>query len=564
MSATALASANIGDRLSAMAEQMPEDAAVIVQARRRHRQPAYCSHTFAELDSDSDLLARGLQALGVTPGTRLVLLVRPGYEFVALAFALFKARAVAILIDPGVGRRSLFRCLEGVRPQGFVAIPLVQAIRRLMPRRFAAARFNITVGRPRFPGTMNLDRLRALGRQRAASSRLATLPDEPAAIIFTTGSTGPPKPVEYRHQNISAQVDQIREQYGTQRGEVDLACFPLFALFNGALGVTTVIPAMDSSRSARADPARLVAAINDCRVTQSFASPAVWKRVGSYCEARRIRLPTLQRVFAAGAPVSPDVLRRMKACLEPTGEVHTPYGATEALPIATIEAEEVLGETAERWRRGAGTCVGRPFPGIQWRVIPLVDGAIAGLDALADLAAGQIGELVVRGPQVTHQYCDQPAADALAKVDTPQGRWHRTGDAGYLDPLGRFWYCGRAAERVVTSRGTLFTDPCEGVFNAHPEVERAALVGVGPRGAARPVLVVEPVAGWWPRGRRARRRLAAELLGWAGEHSCCTEIVDVLFRRRLPVDRRHNAKILRPRLADWAARQLRGKRQASA
>lgn len=559
MTSIAATNANVASRLSAIARQMPDASAVIMPAGRgSDGKRQYRHYTFAELDAESDRLARGLVALGVCPGTRLALLVRPSYEFVALVFALFKSRAVSILIDPGMGRKNLLSCLDQVRPEGFVAIPVVQAVRCLMRRRFAAAKLNVTVGRRWFWGGATLDRLRQLGGNMPASQGSESChPDDPAAIIFTSGSTGPPKGVLYRHGNFCAQVEQIRDQHAIQPGGIDLACFPLFGLFNCAMGVTTVIPDMDASRPAAANPARLVEAIHDLGITQSFASPAVWKVLGRYCEGQQIRLDSLRQIFSSGAPVSPDVLRRMKACIHPEGEVHTPYGATEALPVATIEADEVLNETADRWRHGGGTCVGRPYSDVEWRVIPIVDGPIGDLAALGELPQGEIGELIVRAPQVTREYFDNPAANSLAKIDDEHGRWHRMGDVGYFDTQGRFWFCGRLTQRVVTLAGTLFTDPCEGIFNTHPGVERSALVGVGSRGTAQPVIVIEPVARQTPWSDSARAKLVDELRALARQHPTTANLQDFRFFSPFPVDVRHNAKIFREQLAAWAEKGMR-------
>lgn len=540
-----------------MAAQRPEQVAV-VQPFRRRRGYKYRTWTFAQLHHESNLLALGLSVWGVQPGTRLALLVRPSCEFIALVFALLKCGATTILIDPGLGRKHLLRCLSEAQPEGFVGGPLVQTARWLLRRRFPQARFNVTVGR-RFLGPgLALEQLRALGQAQEGvrSPFAATTADSPAAIIFTTGSTGPPKGVLYTQGIFDKQVEEIRDAYGIQPGEIDLPGFPLFGLFNAAMGVTTVIPDMDPTRPARVRPARLTRIMRDWQVTQSFGSPAIWQRVGPWCQARQVRLASLRRVLSAGAPVPPRVLETLRACLSPEGEIHTPYGATEALPVATISAQEILGETQYRSRVGAGTCVGRRFPAIQWRVIQITEGPLPRLADAVSLPLGEVGELIVSGPVVTQTYVTRSEHNALAKIADGDRFWHRMGDAGYLDEKDRFWFCGRVAHRVYATAGPLESVCCEAVFDEHPSVYRSALVGVGPRGTQRPVVVVEP----WPQARpktaRAQRQLLEELRQIAVQHPHTATIVDFLIHPSLPVDIRHNAKIFRERLAVWAEGEL--------
>lgn len=546
---------NVAARLVRQAQAMP-DAAAVIAARGTDASGGrrYARMTFRELDRDSDCIACGLRILGVTPGRRLVLLVKPGIDFVSLVFALFKVGAVTILIDPGMGRKNLIGCLEAVSPQGFIAIPPAQAVRALLRRRFPNARLNVTVGRRWFWGGTTLDELRS--RPWNGPELAATKAEDPAAIIFTTGSTGPPKGVLYRHGNFDRQVDEIRGFYEIQPGEVDLACFPLFGLFNAAMGVTTVIPEMDASRPAMADPAKLVGAIADCRATQSFASPAVWNRVGPYCATHGLTLPTLKRVMSAGAAVPPYMLERMLSCIAAEGEMHTPYGATEALPVASISAREVLSETAERTRQGAGTCVGRHFPGIEWKIIEAVDGPIATLADAKELPSGQIGELIVRGPVVTREYVTRTEWNALAKIVEGETFWHRMGDVGYLDEQDRFWYCGRLTHRVLTAAGAMYSEPCEAILNHHPAVYRSALVGVGAKRNQRPVIIVEPLVERMPLTLADRQTLVAEVLELAASHELTAAIRDALIHPSFPVDIRHNAKIFREKLAVWAADEL--------
>jgi acyl-CoA synthetase (AMP-forming)/AMP-acid ligase II len=560
---------NIADRLRQTAAQMPEAVAIacprngspVATLLGEHDQRVddisrrYATITFRQLDAAADRVARGLVKLGVEPGVRLATLVRPGIEFIAVVFGIFRAGAVTVLIDPGMGRRNLVACLAAARPDGFVAIPVAHAIRSLLRRRFPAARYNVTLGRRWWWGGPTLAQLCQTGA-RSNVELPHTAADQSAAVIFTTGSTGPPKGVHYLHGNFDAQVDQIRDFYDIQPGEVDLSGFPLFALFNSAMGVTTVIPKMDASRPARVDPANIVQAVVDWQATQAFGSPAIWNRVGRYCQDRSIRLPSLRRVLSAGAPVPADVVERMKQCIAPDGDVHTPYGATEALPVASISGAEILGETRDRTNRGAGVCVGRRFDGIRWKVIRIDDGPIADLSDVVEEPAGTVGELIVRGPVVTREYVTRTDANPLSKIADGPHVWHRMGDLGYFDDDGRFWFCGRKAHRVRAAHGTMYTIPCEAVFNVHPGVYRTALVGVGPADRQTPVIVAEPHAEHWPRDKASRDQLLAELRELAQYHDHTRPIEHFLLRRSLPVDIRHNAKIFRERLAPWAARRI--------
>ncbi len=547
---------NIASRLAVIAERMPDAVAVVEpldydgEGRRRYRQMS-----FRELSLDSDRIACGLRKLGVVPGTRLALFVRPGVDFVSLVFALYKVGATIILIDPGMGRKNLIHSLQSADPEGFVAISMVQAVRAVLRHRFPKAKKNVTVGRRWFWGGATLEQLRQTPHE--GSELAATKANDPAAIIFTTGSTGPPKGVEYSHGNFDAQVEQIRDFYGIQEGEVDVPGFPLFGLFNCAMGVTAVIPDMDPTRPAQVDPKKIIEAVADWKATQSFGSPAIWNVVGRYCEETGEKLPTLRRVLSAGAPVPAHVLRRTKACIHPDGDIHTPYGATESLPVASIAASEVLEETAAKTDQGAGVCVGRKFSGIEWKIICVVDGPVSTLQDAHVEPTGEIGELIVSGPVVTRRYVTRTEANALGKIIDGDRVWHRMGDVGYLDEQNRFWFCGRLAHRVLTAAGPKFTVPCEAIINCHDEVYRSALVGVGEPGSQKPVMIIEPHAEKIPSDTASRERLLDEVRALAAANPLTADIDTFLIHPSFPVDIRHNAKIFREKLAVWAAEQLK-------
>lgn len=545
---------NVGSLLRETAQRDPLGCGVVVPAGRgRLLSGKDSSLSFAQLEALSNNLAAGLVRMGAAPGARLVLAVRPGIEFVALTFAIFKMGGVVVLIDPGMGARQAVKCLEQARPEGFLGPGLIQWLRLANRKRFPAARFNVRVGGHVWGPGISYRALAWDVRPQAEFSLAKTRSTDPAAIIFTSGSTGPAKGVVYEHGMFRAQANLLREYYGIEPGEIDMPAFPLFGLFNAAMGVTTVIPPLNPARPARANPRLLVNTMISQRVTQSFGSPAIWSRVADFCLARRLTLPRLKRVFSAGAPVPIDLVERMTRVLDGDGSrLHTPYGATEALPVSSTTARHVLGRTAAKTRGGAGTYVGRPFPQVHVKIIARVDGPIASLSQAREMRAGQIGEIIVRGNSVTRMYAHMPEATREAKIADGLDFWHRMGDVGYLDEEGGLWYCGRKAHIVETEAGPMFTDCVEPIFNEHPRVRRTALVGVGQPPRMRPVIVVELQSGGWSAA------LERELLELGQARDTTRSITTFLHHRApLPVDRRHNIKIHREQLAAWAVGRLR-------
>jgi acyl-CoA synthetase (AMP-forming)/AMP-acid ligase II len=553
-------SLNIASHLPEMARARPQTLALIEpHGRASHGGLHTRQYTFRELDQASDALAHGLQRVGIERGMRTVLMVRPSLEFHALTFALFKIGAVIVLIDPGMGVRGLGRCLEEARPEAFIGIPKAHLARLLFRWARSSLRVLVTVGLRLGWGGVTLDHVRRLGRGDALMPPpyppAATAPDEMAAILFTSGSTGVAKGVVYTHALFAAQVELLRRLYGIEPGEIDLPTFPLFGLYGPALGMTAVLPEMDPTRPAAVDARKILDAIVYFGVTNLFGSPALINRVGRHAAAHGLRLPSLRRVVSAGAPVPPKVIARFASLLPDGVEIHTPYGATEALPVCTLGSKEILTETGPRAAEGAGICVGRPVPDLTVRIIGITEAPIPVWSDDLEMPAGQIGEIAVRGPVVTRTYWERPEATALAKIADPStgGFWHRMGDVGYLDERGRVWFCGRKSQRVVTPDRTWFTIPCEGVFNAHPAVYRTALVGVRRNGVNTPVLCVERD----PEGPRLSDEvLRKELLALGAAHEHTRDITTILFHPSFPVDIRHNAKIFREKLADWAARRL--------
>jgi len=456
-----------------MAKREPYRMAVVVPSgRARFGRMRYTHLTFRQLDEVSDQIAAGLNAIGVARGARSIVMVGPSLEFFSLVFALFKAGVVPVMIDPGIGLRNLGRCCRDAAPEVFIGIPRAIWAQRILGWGRPTIRQRIEVGGAATPlgwsGAITLDELRYQGRFSReqgdnASPRPATFsPSEPAAILFTSGSTGPPKGVVYTHAIFQSQVELLRSLFAVEPGEIDLCTFPLFALFAPALGMTAIVPDMNPTRPALANPARLVEAIEDFGVTNLFGSPALLRRLASgRGDASSRKLSTLKRIISAGAPISAKTLEELAPRLDSATEVHPTYGATESLPVATIGSREILNETRKLTDIGRGVCVGRPVDGIEVKIIPIRDDPIPTWSDDLVVPQGKIGEIVVAGPVVTREYFNRPEATRLAKIFDPSREvfYHRMGDLGYFDDLGRLWFCGRKSQRVILHDKTLFTIP---------------------------------------------------------------------------------------------------------
>lgn len=543
--------ANIARHLGRIATAHPQAVALKVpRGRTRTGEIDYLALTFQELDREVAAWCIRLTAAGIQAGDRTLVMVPPGLPLIAAVFALFNRGAVPVVIDPGMGLRSFLACVASSRPFALVGIPFARIVSRVFRPAFRSVELRVGASRSltgRLTAPMDNAPLNA------APAAVMSQPGDLAAILFTSGSTGAPKGVCYEHGMFDAQVRLIRAAYNIEPGEIDLPMLPIFALFNPALGMTTIVPEIDPRRPGAVDPARIVQAIQQEKVTNSFGSPTLWRKVAAHCQAGNITLPTLRRVLCAGAAVPADFWRDARKLL-PRGQLHSPYGATEALPVASISSEEMIA-LAPRSSSSSmaapimlGACVGRPVREIDVKIIAISEAPIASLTAAQELPRGDIGEIIVRGPVVTKIYDAVPPATALAKIADGAAVWHRMGDCGYLDSEGRLWFCGRKVERVETVIGTLHTEPCEQVFRNHPRVTRCALIGLGDRPRQRAAVVVEAN----PADSAQARTFARELRAIALQHPPTAAIKLFYFYPRFPVDVRHNAKIHRLTLARWA------------
>ena len=545
---------NIAAALGWQAERQPETIAIHYPTGGFLRPGKYTHINYYDLNELSNCYARGLLEYGITAGTRTALMLTPGLDFIAMFFAMFKAGVIPVLIDPGIGIKPLKRCLGEAAPKAFIGITKAQLARKVLGWAKQSCQQFVTAGPTLGLGGINLSKLRRLGNRSSGDILHMPSSEDMAAILFTSGSTGLPKGVVYRHGHFSAQVEMLKNAFDIKAGEVSLPTFPPFALFDPALGMTTVVPRMDPTRPAKANPKLLVRAIDEFLVNNIFASPALLNTLSRYVVDQGIQLKSVTRVISAGAAVPIRVIRRMEKALTADAEIYTPYGATECLPVCSISARQLTAQIQSLSTSGSGICVGKPVAPNQLKIIEISDRAFRNLGDVTEVDTGMPGEIIVSGPSCTDSYWKRDAQTALAKITESAGTiWHRMGDAGSIDEQGRLWYYGRVAQRVETGQEVLFADRCEAVFNPHPELLRSALVGLGERGSQIPVLCVEL------KGRlnsAAQQQVGSDLLRIARGHALTQSIEKVLFHSGFPVDIRHNSKINREQLAAWAAKKL--------
>ncbi|WP_457950498.1 alpha/beta fold hydrolase [Pseudarthrobacter sp. alpha12b] len=526
------------------------------------------SLTWKQLETSVNHLAAGLRKTGVGPGTRVSLMIPPGVDLTVALYACLRLGAVVVVADAGLGTKGLSRAVKGATPDVLIGIDKALAAARALG--WAARRISVRdlpAGRRRLLGVETS--LAALaqagagqgGRTGVDGSAHSPDPDSPAAVLFTSGSTGPAKGVLYTHRQLAAMRDTVAETFGIQPGHRLVAGFAPFALLGPALGTVSVTPAMDVTAPRTLTARALADAAAAIDATVVFASPAALRNVvatrNGLTTEGTAALGCVELLLSAGAPVPEPLLAEVRR-LMPAASLHTPYGMTEALPVTDINFEQIQAATADARAgtmpgAGNGVCVGRPVHGARTAVIPLAaDGTAPGTAPVTD--AGVTGEILVSAPHVKDAY------DRLwltEKVSAGPAGWHRTGDVGHFDDDGRLWVEGRLAH-VITAPGAVVTPVgAEQAIERLGDVRMAAVVGVGPAGTQAIAAVVETV----PPARKAGPagpELAAKVRGAA--RMAGVSVAAVLVVPTQPTDIRHNAKIDRSRLSQWASSVLAGGR----
>ena len=534
---------NIATHLSRASKNSPDQLAIISA-----KKGAFDPRSFKELHQDVKDCAAYLQFHGISKGDHVLLGVKPGFQLILISFSLFFLGAIPIIIDPGMGLKAFLKCIKNTQPSALIGVSLMHLIGKFFPKSFKSIEKKILIRSERF-----LDEIKPK-TGRLIPSLVTTIEEDLAAIVFTSGSTGTPKGVSYTHRVFNSQIHHLKKNFGIQPGEKDLATLPIFALFNPALGVTSVIPNMNPRKPSLADGKNLVQTILEYNITTAFASPVIGKKIYDACKPENLTLPKVKRFFLAGAPSHPTLVKNLSNIIS-KGTVILPYGATEALPISATDHHEVK-ILAKDIAQGNGSCLGKPLSGNVVRIMPITHSPFeSGSNCPKGLEQGEVGEICISGSIVSKEYFKMPGATVDSKFHDGKFNFHRMGDLGYFDSQGFLRFLGRKVERILTQYGPLETERCEPIINGIKEVSRSALIGIGLGQIKEPCIVVELVKNTKKSEYKSiKKEIFSSLKNRFPEHS----FPYIIFEKSLPVDSRHNAKIHRLSLSKkWSKKVLK-------
>lgn len=538
---------------SATSAAPPRRAPLWDALARRANDPTPCfvdgatgvATSFSELHRRVMGIAAGLAEHGVSPGDRVAVLVMPGVDLLATAYACWRAGAVTVIADRGLGVRGLGAAVRGAHVQWVVGPPKALAAARAL-RWAPRSRTIVVADRLRAGAVATLDALAAS----SAPLPPEPAPDAPAAVLYTSGATGPAKGVRYLHGQMTAQRDALATLYGISAADRLVAAFAPFALYGPALGITSTIPDVDVTKPGTLTARALANAVGSVRGTIVFASPAALANVNRTAPVDGDgRLARVRLVLSAGAPV-PVATLRATALLCPSAALHTPYGMTECLPVADIGLDDIEAVSAAAGEAAHGVCVGNPVHGVSVTVAPLGFDAAC---AVETVPATHTGEVLVRAPWLSDGYDQLWRTQHDARPSDGAGLvWHRTGDVGHVDGDGRLWIEGRSVHVIDADGGPITPVPVEVAVERLADVDRCAAVGVGPAGCQQLVVVIED--------ETAKEGLADPPRCAAVRAIVSHPVAAVVNVHALPVDIRHNTKIDRALVGRWASDVLAGGR----
>jgi len=538
---------NISEFISNQSKKHPTDISISMYKKNIFGFKKFSYYSFQVFDERVNKFVNKLTDLGVKSGDKILFFVKPNLDFSVITFALFRMGAIPVFIDPGMKKEYLFKAITDVSPDVLIGIPAVHVMRHFHKDVFSSIKIFITTGR--FFSFFSKSIYSRLSKMPSDASIFKPKTNDLAAILYTSGGTGSPKGVEYTHSILIQQTKLLKEEFKLTSADIDIPGFPLFSFFTLALGLQSCIPDMNPAKPIECDPAKLYQNIIDSKATFLAGSPAIWERLADYCLQNKLKLETVRCVALFGAPVKLKIHQKFAQILK-VGTTYTPYGATECLPVANISGDYILKNLSKKILLGKGMPVGKAVSGLDIKIISKSDDEIINLSDAQELSRNDIGEIIVRGDNMTKAYFQDSKATSASKIADNDKIWHRMGDVGFIDEDNLFWFCGRK-QHIVTFKGkTYYPIQVELIYNQHNRVKRSALIKDPKTG--EPAVVIER----YDNKAQIDSMFLMDLKNLSQTHDHLKEICKFYAIDSFPVDTRHNIKIDRLLLAKLIEQRL--------
>ncbi|WP_320670026.1 long-chain-fatty-acid--CoA ligase [Patulibacter defluvii] len=407
--------------------------------------------TYAELDDAAGRMATLLRERGIAPGDAVAVMLPNLPEFVIAYWGILRAGAVVIPMNPLLRAREIGYFLADSGARGFVHPAGSEAPDPAADVRLTAS---WTVGGdPAGPDELSL----ALAAATPLREVVARAADDPAVVLYTSGTTGTPKGAVLTQSNLAWNAHIIATELLTESCEdVVFGALPLFHSFGQVVGMGAAIQSGAAlTLLPRFTPERALKVMERDGVTVLPAVPTMFNALLNAPDARPERLASLRVCMSGGAPIPVEVLSGFQQRFGCT--VLEGYGLSETSPGASFNHPD---------RPSKPGSIGTPITGVQMRIVD---------PAGTPLATGEVGEIQIRGHNVTSGYLGRPEATAEA-ID--EFGWFSTGDLGHVDEDGYFFIVDRKKDLIIRGGYNVYPREVEEVLYEHPSVLEAAVVGI--------------------------------------------------------------------------------------
>lgn len=496
------------------------------QGRLRYNEIAIISSkgkcTFGELLKASQEGAVFLSSLQIKKGDFVLVFVPMSIELYEVLFSIWRLGAIAMFIDPSVGKETIQKCCQRIQAKAFIGGFAGQIFRLMIP---ALKSIPISINMGSF----------LFANKWSAKKKLSSLPGndspkieltDPALITFTSGSTGLPKVAVRTHEFLISQYEVLKDTLHLVPKETNLATLPIFALVNLAAGVTTLIPDANLRKPGHINPNPVFKQIQKLKPTTAVGSPAFFERLLTSSDCHQLQ--NLTHLYTGGAPVYPSLLKRLQKVM-PKSNVVAVYGSTESEPIAEFIFSQIGNDIIEDMQKGKGLFAGRVVEKIECKILNFFKYKIKPVCTANELEAicsqtNEPGEIVVSGKHVLSGYLNGEG-DEENKIKVNGQVWHRTGDVGKFDEKGQLWLLGRCSAVVNDDKGVLFPFAVEVAIKESFAVKNVALCAF----EGKRLLIVE-------NSNEIEKNIAFQKMKDSFS-------INQIIHMEIPLDKRHNAKI---------------------